>query len=760
VVWLAVALAGAAASVTGASYLAGSALPRAVAERFAAAPEQYAQLISGGVILAAALVIPAAVCFGAAFPMALATLRTTPDAAPRRFGIVYAVNAIGSVAGSLAAGFVAIPWLGLQTTTTLVAAMLVAACLLAIARGRVSDRGRAVSLTAAAGAVVLMVLNPAWDRQLLASGAYMYAPYVPRDLDLVTQLKAGSLVYYREGAAATISVKRLTGTLSLAIDGKTDASNRSDMLTQRVIAHLPLLLHPNPRTVFIIGMGSGVTLGSALRHPVARVDVAEISPEVVEASRHFTTENHDALADSRARVIVADGRTHLELTRQKYDVIVSEPSNPWIAGVAALFTREFFEAARARLAPGGVICQWANIYNISDRDLRAIAATFIAAFPHGTVWLVGENDALFVAADEPLEPRLGLIGRGWSNQTVAADLVGVGAIEPFALLSLFAGGPDELIRYGQDGPGILDDDRMRLEFSAPRDIHGTATRENASIIRRLRADADRPEALRAVFDGATSAQWRNRGTMMFRSDFFTTAYDDYVQALSRDPSDAAALDGFARSAIMTRRPAEALDDLKKLTEGRTAGTAVLVTRSKLLAATGAVDAALATAERAAAIEPFQIEALEQEATLVADAGDALQLEVVVDRLKRRAPESAVAHYFEAVLRFLRGDVESTVASAERAIVADREYAPTYDLLGAARTKQGQTSAAREAFQASLRLNAHDSTAYTNLGVLALTGGDRRAAAGFFAEALWLDPASRTAREGLAQAGCQVAGARC
>ena len=749
--WLAVALAAAAAGVTGASYLAGGPLPRVIAERFAADPEQYSQLTSGGVMLAAALVIPAALCLGAAFPIALATLRTAADAAPRRFGIVYAINTIGSVAGSLTAGFVAIPWLGLQHTTTLVAAILVAASLLATARGRLTDRARAVSLTAAVVAIVFMLVNPAWDRQLLASGAYMYAPYVPRDLDLVTQLKAGSLVYYREGAAATVAVKRLTGTLSLTIDGKTDASNRSDMLTQRVIAHLPLLLHPNPATVFIIGLGSGVTLGSALQHPVERVDVAEISPEVVEASRQFTTENHDALANPRARVIVADGRTHLELARQKYDVIVSEPSNPWIAGVAALFTREFFEAARARLAPGGVICQWANIYNISDRDLRAIAATFIASFPHGTVWLVGENDALFVAADEPIDRRFDLMARGWSNQAVAADLAGVGAVEPFALLSLFAGGPAELIRYGQGAAGILDDDRMRLEFSAPRGIHSAATRENASIIRRLLAGDDRPAPLRAVVEGATSVQWRNRGAMMFRSDFFTTAYDDYVQALSRDPSDAAALDGFARSAIMARRPAEALDDLKKLTDGHTAGPSSLVARSKLLAATGAVDAALAAAERAAAMEPASVEALEQEATLVADAGDALQLEIVVERLKRVAPASAVAHYFEAVLRFLRDDVEATVASAERAIAADRGYAPTYDLLGAARTKQGQPSAAREAFEISLRLNAHDSTAYTNLGVLALNEGDRRVAAGFFAEALWLDPASRTAREGLAQA---------
>ena len=120
-------LAAASGAVTAASYLAGSALPRVVAERFAAAPEQYARLTSGGVILAAALVIPAAICLGAAFPIALATLGVRAEAAPGRFGLVYAVNTVGSVAGSLAAGFLAIPWLGLQHTLTLVAGTLVAA---------------------------------------------------------------------------------------------------------------------------------------------------------------------------------------------------------------------------------------------------------------------------------------------------------------------------------------------------------------------------------------------------------------------------------------------------------------------------------------------------------------------------------------------------------------------------------------------------------------------------------------------------------
>src|SRR4029079_15271632 len=143
-----------------------------------------------------------------------------------------------------------------------------------------------------------------WDRPLLASGAYLYAAYVPKDLDLETQLKAGTLLYDRDGAAATVSVKRLTGTTTLAVDGKVDASNRSDMLTQKLLAHLPLLLHEQPKDVAIIGLGSGVAVGSALRHPIASADVVEISPEVVEASKHFVAENHHALDDPRTHLIV------------------------------------------------------------------------------------------------------------------------------------------------------------------------------------------------------------------------------------------------------------------------------------------------------------------------------------------------------------------------------------------------------------------------------------------------------------------------
>ncbi len=384
--WLMVALIGAALSNGWTASLAGGAVPHLVAHYMATSSIAFGQLLRRGTLLTAALIVPTAICFGAAFPLGLGTIRTSTRSASQ-FGLVYAANTAGAVAGSLLCGFAFIPLFGLHRTLDIVTGCLMAATLAIVASGRLTTIVRSLGAAAAVAAGLTVMVGPPWDRPLLASGAYLYAPYVPKDLDLDTQLKAGTLLYDRDGAAATVSVKRLTGTTTLAVDGKVDASNRSDMLTQKLLAHLPLLLHDNPRDVAVIGLGSGVTVGAALRHPVARVDIIELSPEVVEASHFFDDDNRHALADPRAHLIVGDGRSHLLLASRQYDVIISEPSNPWIAGVAALFTREFFLAAQARLAPHGIMCQWAHTYNIADADLRAIVATFTSVFPNGTLWL-------------------------------------------------------------------------------------------------------------------------------------------------------------------------------------------------------------------------------------------------------------------------------------------------------------------------------------------------------------------------------------
>ncbi len=747
--WLALILAVGAVTIVGTSFLAGGYVPLAIAREMAAAPDSFSALVSRGMLLTALLVLPTAICLGAAFPLALQMAGDHERSPARRFGVVYAVNTIGSVAGTLAAGFVLIPWLGLPTTLAVAAFVLVAASIAVIAIADVNARLRNIGYAASAVALLAIVAAPQWDRALLASGVYLYAPFVPKGLDLETQLKAGTLLYYKDGAPATVSVKRLTGTTTLAVDGKTDASNRSDMLTQKLVGHLPLLLHPNPKNIAIIGLGSGVTLGAALSHPVERAEVIEISEEVVEASHFFDAENHKALDDPRTQLIVGDGRSHLMLSREQYDVIISEPSNPWIAGVASLFTKEFFEGAKARLAPGGLICQWAHTYTISEQDLKSIVATFTSVFPNGTAWMVNDNDVLMVASVDPVVPLLGNIERNWSRGTAAANLAEVGAIEPFALLSLYAAGPAELAAYSA-GADILDDDRMRLEFSAPRELHNASASDNDASLSAAAAAGTPPEIIRTLREKATAAQWRGRGDMMARSDAYAIAYDDYTSALKLDPTDEAALKAFTRTAVLTNRATDAMGWIKAVA-GDAPGMAAQVALSKLMAAASLAPEALATAKQACDVRPVVASGCEQLASLYADAGDRAQLEPAVQLLKESSPSTAPTHYYSAVLAFLGGDAKGALSEAQEAIAVDASYAGAYDLAGAAHTKLGQADLAAQAFQTSLRFDPHDSTAYTNLGLLALAAGNRDAARNYFAEALWLTPNDASAREGMSHA---------
>jgi spermidine synthase len=740
IIWLTTALIGGALVNAWTASLAGGAVPRLVAHYMATSSTAFDQLLRQGTILTAVLIVPTAVCFGAAFPLALATINLSRAA--RQFGIVYAINTAGAVVGSLLCGFVFIPMLGLHLTLAVVTGCLMVATLMIVAMAPLTTTARALGAAAALVAGLILTMGPPWDRPLLASGAYLYAPYVPKDLDLETQLKAGTLLYDRDGASATVSVKRLTGTTTLAVDGKVDASNRSDMLTQKLLAHLPLLLHDNPRDVAVIGFGSGVTVGAALRHPVARVDVVELSPEVIEASHFFDNDNQHALADARTHLIVGDGRSHLLLASRQYDVVISEPSNPWIAGVAALFTREFFQAARARLAPHGIICQWAHTYNIADRDLRSIVATFTSVFPNGTLWLIGGDDVLLVGSNDDrndIASRLPNIARNWQRPGVANDLAAVAASEPFSVVSLLSAGPDQLAHYTDDAT-LLTDDRMALEFSGPRALHASSAEENGIALGSLSENEP----------GVAADHWQRRGAMLFKADAYSSAYRDYMRALTLDRVNAPALEGFVRSAVLAGRATEAVAWLKGQASTRPMTAAELVAISKLEASNGLDADALDTARQAVRLFPAEPAALEQLATVAADAGDAPQLDETVSRLQIVAPDHASTLYFSAVSAFIRGRVDEAVGLAERAIAADRTYAPAYDVVGAAYTELDRPAEAKKAFETSLQFDAHDSTAYANLGLLELAAGNRQVAANYFAEALGLAPNLATAREGLAR----------
>jgi spermidine synthase len=701
--------------------------------------------------IACGLTFPIAFGIGVAFPLSLELAGSANAIPARRLGILYAVNTVGAVIGSLVAGFVAIPAVGLRASVLVATSALLLAAVAVILRSGLSIGGQVATLVPVGAVVVWMAASAGWDREWLAAGGYLYSRFVPTAVDRRTALTAGTLLYYREGAAGTVSVKTLTGERSLAIDGKVDASTGRDMLTQKLLGHLPLLLHPNPRQVAIVGLGSGVTLTSALAHPIASADVIEISPEVVEASAQFEDVNRRALADPRTRLVRGDGRTHLSLTSRRYDVVISEPSNPWMAGVAALFTQDFFLAVRGRLAPGGVFCQWAHTYDISDADLRSIVATFRAVFPDGTMWLVGDSDLLLVGSDASLESRLDAMSITWQRPGVKEDLGAVGVREPFSLLSLFVGGPAEMSRYA-GGATVQTDGRMALEFSGPSAIFAGVATSHAGTLRTLLGKEQRPRAIERALSGATAAQWRDRGAMMIGAEAFDSAYRDYTAALDLGAGDTTTLDGFVRAAAAARREDDAERRLRTMIQSRATPAAPRVALAQLLGIRGHFDDAAAIAVEAAKLAPADASAWEQLASLNADRGDAVSLGHVVDVLRREFPQRPASWYFAASAAFLRGNVDDALLLVQRAIALDPKYADAYNLLGAIRGTAGNIGAARQAFRASLTLDPRDAVTYVNLAQLELAAGQRDTAADLFAEALSLDPNSSPAREGLARTG--------
>jgi spermidine synthase len=743
-VWLASMLMVAALGTFGAWFMV-SELPLTIAGIVSAPDATLGSVIARQAVLVAALLLPMTLAFGAAFPFAVAAAARRAETLSADVALVYAVNTVGAVTGALAASFLVVPALGLQRSIVLGGLLLV---LGGVAIAMLGTRRIAVRLGLAAAGAVLAVaglLLPSWNSKLVSSGAYKYA--VDTVGDLQTRLEAGELLYYGEGAAGTVSVRRVAGTTSLAIDGKVDASNGADMVTQKLLAHVPLLLHASPRDVAVIGLGSGVTVGAALRHPVRRVDVVEISPEVVAASSLFRTENRNALADPRTRLIVGDGRTHLTLARQAYDVIISEPSNPWMAGNAALFTREFFTAARERLTPGGVFCQRAHTDDITEADLRSIVATFRDVFPNGTMWLVGRGDLLLIGGDAPVVDRLPQIMRTWTPE-VAADL-GASHVSSLGVLSLFLA----------DGPGVATfgtgtvqtDDQLGLEFSAPRGIYGASKREVVKVLRTLAASDDRPPVVAASIAAATPAMWREVGLMHLEARAADRAYDALARAAAADPTDPEMLGALARVAAASGDGGAAkalLDDLTATDPGNAAARVAL---SRLHAAAGDSDAALLIAADAVDIDPANREAREQLASVVAARADAVRLEPVVQTMVRDDPERPGTLYYLAVLHFLRGELRDAIAVGERVTATDPRNARAHNLLGAALARFGLRDRARAAFQASLAANPADPSALANLGMFELEAADANGAAALFAEALLLDPHNQPALAGLTEA---------
>jgi spermidine synthase len=451
------------------------------------------QLLNAGLVFLIMLV--PTTCLGAVFPLAVNLYSRSISSLGKRLGTLYAGNTMGAVVGSLSAGFLLIPFLGLQKTI-LAAALINGAMggLLLLASGIRRQRVR-ISLAAVPALALLGIvfLMPPWDTNQLTSGPYTY---LYKDEATARKTLAGEeLLYYREGVTGTVAVKKRGNAQFLVISGKVDAGSREDMLTQILSGQIPLLLAKNPEDILVIGLASGVTLGAVAQHPVKAIDVVEISYEVREAASLFSEVNHDVLKDERVDLIIQDGRNHLLLTDRLYDVIISAPSNPWMAGIGNLYTAEFFKLARERLRPGGLMGQWLGAYNIPNSILKSIIRTYASVFPHVSLWAFDDSDLLLVGSESPIRINVEDLKKRLANEKVRADLRRINSHRWWQPIMMAVAEGDILRRAVQDAP-IHTDDHPFLEYELPKSLRTETRLENAAWIGGLIKQGAQPSPAR------------------------------------------------------------------------------------------------------------------------------------------------------------------------------------------------------------------------------------------------------------------------
>jgi len=420
--------------------------------------------------------LPAA-CLGTTLPLASRVATAALSATGRSVGRVFAVNTLGTVLGAVAGGLVLLPNLGLARTFALGIALnaLVGMAILAA-------RWRRRALVWGVPAAVLVVtwigasqVQTRWQKAF-AIGIWRAGITRPTAADYRALVDAVDLRYYRDGAGSSVAVVANTLSsgveqISLRVNGKTDATSVGDMSTQVLMAHLPMLLRPQSQDALVVGLGSGVTAGSFLQHPgVRRVEVVEISPEVVEvAQAFFTNVNHNALGDPRLHLAVEDAKTFLQTTPRTYDIIATEPSNPWMAGVAGVFSQEYYQHLRSRLNPGGLVAQWLQLYESNDRIADIVIQTFASVFPSVGIWHVGPGDIVLIGAVDSPVPDLEAMQRRMREPAVQADLerVGFGSLASLLQLELIPQGDGAQVPEAFPGTPIHSDLNPILEYAAP-----------------------------------------------------------------------------------------------------------------------------------------------------------------------------------------------------------------------------------------------------------------------------------------------------
>jgi len=693
---------------------------------------------------AMAIVFVPTLLLGACFPLAV-RLRSANGCPPgRATGEVYAAGSAGFVIGAVGFAAGALPMFGARGAL-LVAAGLAPLGALLLTAGRSGPRGGVA--TAAAG--ILMAgaafLLPDWDPQLMTSGPALYASSyqaaaAASHRPLAETIRhRGEIVFHREGAGATVTVRRSpTGVLSLQIDGKTDASTGGDMVTQLLAGHLPALLAPpQAASALLIGLASGVSLGALARHPFTRIDCVELVPAVAEAAAWFDGVSGAPLRDPRVRLRLGDGRNHLRHAAERYDVIASQPTNPWVTGAAALFTREAFAAARDRLTEEGVFCQWLQGYALPPEHLRRVVATFLEVFPAASLWeeSAGGGDYFLIGGRHPaarvdadlLRARVRLPG-------VAEDLARAGIGDLGDLLAHFVAGPGALGRFSR-GARAQVDDRVDLEYAAVRALHLDTL---PGQIRGLRPYRESPIGAIIDLDDQPDRAALLRKLRLARA----AARSEERLLLSLPAAGTLVADPDLELGIELLRAGldrPALSHLQAAAHGPSRSAEAWALMGALHLSSGDLATAEADLREAVRQRPDDVASRALLARAAIARGEAAEAKVEVLQALDRDPAAPDLLNILGACALLANDPAAALAPLGQAVAAEPELVEGWINLGVARRQVGDLAGAREAYERALATDPENLDAQFNLAVAALVAGDRDGAAALFREVLRADP---------------------
>lgn len=392
-------------------------------------------------------------------------------------GRVFSVNTLGTVVGVILTGLVFIPYFGIKGTFEIgIALNLVAAIILSWSYKSFSHLERiGTNVFCVASFLFYLILFPSWNEAVMIKGVFKSFGETPPATfeEFSKSLSNENIVFYEEGTTATVAVtqsKVNPDRKRLIINGKPDASSYIDMPTQVLLGQIPMMLHPNPKNVFVVGFGSGTTIGSVLTHPVKNVTCAEISKEVIKASKFFEKENRNCTKDPRLKLVNEDALTLLKLSKDKYDVIISEPSNPWIAGIGTLFSKEYFEKCSSSLDSAGIMVQWFHLYEANDEVVRLVLNTFSSVFPNAQLWNSVANDIILVGYKSKPVFNAALLQNKFIVPDIHKDFERIGISNIFTFLSCQSVSPRGFFTMATELP-INSEIHPLLEFIAPKSFY-------------------------------------------------------------------------------------------------------------------------------------------------------------------------------------------------------------------------------------------------------------------------------------------------